>query len=218
MKRNISKIFSLILPVMMLVFAACVISSCDSGVKTSEQSVTQKYEVAFDSDGGTAYYTVRGKKGDVITLPEPEKEGYVFDGWFVDDSFTGDALDGTYTIFANATLYAKWTAYRGVVHFESNSGTEYKDVEFCAQKVNIPTPEREGHIFAGWYRSSMLLGEKVSGVILPKGDVTLYAKWTKITGSVVFESNGGTQFEPVLTAGQKIKLPVPERENYIFAG
>ena len=42
--------------------------------------------------------------------PDPQKEGYIFDGWFTDSSFTTKVIkiDGT-TLTEDITLYAKFT-------------------------------------------------------------------------------------------------------------
>ena len=178
----------------------------------------KKYEVVFRSNGGTTYYNVVGYAGDTITLPTPEKEGYTFAGWYTDSKFETEALSDTYTIDIGRTLYAKWNPYEGTIIFESNGGTKYENLIFSAQKVEIPVPEKDGFIFGGWYATSTFEGEEVKGTILPTDDMKLYAKWNAITGSITFESNGGTEYEKAVTAGQKVKIPTPVKEQSIFAG
>lgn len=202
-----------ILTIPMVFGGALALAACQKPAEPVE-----KFEVAFETDGGTMYYTVRAEKGDSITLPTPEKEGYDFEGWFVSENYEGSALGESYLVEGDITLYAKWDAYDGTIKFESNGGTKYSDLSFYAQKVNIPTPEREGYLFAGWYDNETFSGEKIEGTILPKEDMTLYAKWEEIIGSVVFVSNGGTEYEVIHTAGQKVELPTPTKQDYIFAG
>ena len=208
MRKNIFRILFLLIAVSAMVN----LTSCD------KEETPSKFEVAFNTDGGTMYYNIRANEGDTITLPTPEKEGYEFIGWYDNAEASGDALPTTYAITTNITLYAKWNAYKGTIKFESNGGTTYNDLEFIAQKVEIPTPKKEGFVFGGWYKSENFAGNIVSGTILPKTDMTLYAKWDAITGSVVFESNGGTKYERIDTAGQKVSLPIPVKEDYVFAG
>ena len=212
MKKNIFRILFLFVSIFTLLVCASMLTSCDK-----EEKVV-KYEIAFESNGGTMYYSVRALSGDMISLPTPEKEGYEFIGWYDNAELAGEALSDNYTIKENDTLYAKWDAYEGTIIFESNGGTEYNSVTFEAQKVEIPTPKKEGFVFGGWYKNENFAGDMVIGTILPKGDMTLYAKWDAITGSVVFESNGGTKYEKVDTAGQKVQLPTPVKEDYVFAG
>lgn len=178
----------------------------------------EKVEVVFRSNGGTTYYNVSGYAGETIELPTPEKEGYKFMGWYDNSKFTGEALDDIYTIDVGRNLYAKWEAYTGTIKFESNGGTSYCDIDFEAQKIELPVPEREGYLFNGWYDNSDFSGNIYEGTILPTDDLTLYASWNMVTGSVTFVSNGGTEYNKIETAGQLVTLPTPEKESYIFAG
>ncbi len=211
MKKGLFKLVSSISLGVLTIVGVSLITSCDKEQPT-------KYEVVFRSNGGTTYYNVAGYSGDTITLPTPTKEGYTFQGWYTDSKFETEVLGETYTIDIGRTLYAKWSPYEGTIIFESNGGTEYEDLVFSAQKVEIPSPEKEGFIFEGWYLNQTFEGEKVEGTILPTGDMKLYAKWSAITGTITFESNGGTQYEKIETSGQMVKIPSPTKNQSIFAG
>ena len=211
MKEKLFKIISLASLGVVAVATVSILTSC----KVEEPT---KQEIVFRSNGGTSYYNVIGYEGDTIALPTPEKEGYEFIGWFDNAKLEGEPLGETYTITVGCNLFAGWDPYEGTIKFESNGGTKYDDLVFSAQKVELPIPEREGFIFGGWYLTEGLTGDKVEDTILPTGDMTVYASWDAITGSVTFVSNGGTEYEKVLTAGQKVKLPSPTKQDEIFAG
>ncbi|MCR5373614.1 MAG: InlB B-repeat-containing protein, partial [Solobacterium sp.] len=73
------------------------------------QPTTTAYTVWFETDGGTeiAYQTVAA--GTTAAKPlNPEKEGYVFGGWYKDAELT-EEFDFLTPINANTTVYAKWT-------------------------------------------------------------------------------------------------------------
>ena len=38
----------------------------------------------------------------------PYRMGYIFDGWYIDDTFSGEAYDFTATVTEDITLFAKW--------------------------------------------------------------------------------------------------------------
>lgn len=192
--------------------ALTILSGCKDPQETSQ------VEIVFRSNGGTTYYNVSGYAGETIELPTPEKEGYEFLGWYETSSFTGEALPEIYTIEIGRTLYAKWEAYEGTITFESNGGTTYYDVDFKAQKIELPTPSREGYLFDGWYDNESLTGDVYEGTILPTNDITLYAKWNVVTGTVHFISNGGTGYDSISTSSQLVQLPTPTKDDYIFAG
>lgn len=68
-----------------------------------------KYTITFNTKGGTACASQTNFYSYNITLPTPTKTGYRFKGWSKTDggavAFNGGA---SYTVTANATLYAVW--------------------------------------------------------------------------------------------------------------
>lgn len=51
---------------------------------------------------------------------------------------------------------------------------------------------------------------------MPSGSISLKAVWQ---AKIVFDSNGGTSVSDIsVAAGESIQLPVPEKEDFIFAG
>ena len=76
------------------------------------------YQVAFDSDGGSAVTTQNVAHGSAATKPaDPTRNGYAFDGWFVGDA----AWNFNAPITAPVTLKAKWTVVH-LVTFDSDGG------------------------------------------------------------------------------------------------
>lgn len=177
-----------------------------------------QYKVNFDTDGGTTYAEITANSGDKVNLPTPEREGYVFGGWYLNEECTGNALTGAYTVTAETTLYAKWTAIQGTVTFESNGGTAYNPVTVSGKVVTLPTPEREDYVFGGWYLTADFTGEAVTGTYAPTGNVTLYAKWTYTHVVVSFNSNGATTHDNLVYEGEALALPTPFKYGYAFEG
>lgn len=78
-----------------------------------------KVTVAFDTKGGEKISSMTGKEGEALYLPKPEREGYIFAGWY---NQSGDKLFLD-TVFPNKNvdLYAKWDirgTYAGFENFE----------------------------------------------------------------------------------------------------
>ena len=66
------------------------------------------YTITF-MDGQSKYQTSTATYGGKFTAPAaPEKEGYTFDGWYVDAAFSAK-YDFDAAVSGNVTLYAKWT-------------------------------------------------------------------------------------------------------------
>ncbi len=74
------------------------------------QVVSQKgntYSVTFDANGGTASLNAAevAAGGTLAALPEAQREGYVFDGWYTVD---GGRVTSDLVVTSDMTLCAKW--------------------------------------------------------------------------------------------------------------
>ncbi len=77
-----------------------------------------------NTNGATVTLTAEWT-GGTITLPSTSRQGYIFDGWYTNASFTGTKYDAgsTYTATAKTTFYAKWTAVTYDVVYNGNGNT-----------------------------------------------------------------------------------------------
>ncbi len=84
-----------------------------------------QYTVKYETDGGTEYKDEAYPENKEIKVDKiPEKEGYIFDGWYLDADFTTEAT-AKLKVDKNITFYAKWLKERhpvpenlnGVDHF-----------------------------------------------------------------------------------------------------
>ncbi|MBQ1947797.1 MAG: InlB B-repeat-containing protein, partial [Clostridia bacterium] len=66
------------------------------------------YTVTFDTDGGSAVEKQKVEKNASAKMPEaPQKEGYIFIGWYKDEAHT-EGYDFEAKVTENITLYAAW--------------------------------------------------------------------------------------------------------------
>ncbi len=80
------------------------------GDTTGGDTAVVTYTITFDTNGGTEIASITINKDSCIqNLSAPTKDGYVFDGWYLDKSFT-TVFNTTTKITSNLTLYAKWDA------------------------------------------------------------------------------------------------------------
>jgi uncharacterized repeat protein (TIGR02543 family) len=164
-----------------------------------------KYTIAFDANGGTGKM---GKKSCVYdkvyklsknSFKAPE--GRLFDGWNTKSDGSGEAIANGASVKnlvstdkETITLYAQWKLLQYEVTLDANGGTcEVTSLVVPARYNNLPTPEKEGYIFKGWY-SARKGGKKAANdkLVVVKKDHTLYARWTPVKYTVSFDSNGGT--------------------------
>ncbi|WP_159638974.1 InlB B-repeat-containing protein [Erysipelothrix anatis] len=183
------------------------------------------YTVTFETDGGTPVAPIKNVKYDqTIKEPDaPSREGYGFDGWYHDATFTQKWNFATDTVTEDTSLHALWDYQRYNVVFESHGGSPVKILEDINHGEKVPQPDdpkREGYQFDGWYLDETLTQKWDFDSQLVTNDTTLHAKWLLNTYDIHFDSNGGTTI-PSITAkhGMPISKPIdPIRTGYIFEG
>ena len=173
----------------------------------------------------------------------PVRDGYVFDGWYYDSTFT-QAVDFSQPLQGGADhfmLYAKWTeapskvlnvtyAANGGQFADGNNVMQGKtDSNGIARQPLAPT--RDGYVFAGWYYHSDGTDQVDFNQPIVGGgkNVTLFAAWTPAkqdkTVDILYVANGGKFFDGnetmqgVTDTDGIARLPLqPTREGYDFLG
>ena len=148
------------------------------------------YNISYDLKGGTISNnktnpTKYNVDTETITLNNPTKTGYKFLGWTGDN---GDTPQKTVTITTgttgNKSYAANWekNVSTYTVSFDSNGGSDVEEITFTEDgHINEPpTPKKEGYKFVGWYEDKNFT-KKFDFSKLPTSDITLYAKWEKVS-------------------------------------
>lgn len=140
-----------------------------------------KYTVQFVSDYGSfADQTVEhGKPIETDKLTIPEVEGFTFDGWYADDTYS-TKFDFTKPIKRNTTVYAKWTAKDYEVSFVTEHGKTptSQNVPYNEPAKDPGELTEEGYTFIGWYTDHTCTIEFDFSTPIT-GDTKVYAKWEK---------------------------------------
>lgn len=166
--------------------AAClVLGACNSN----------KAQVSFDTDGGTAISSVKVEKGANYELPVPEKDGYEFEGWYSSDDFSGDAVT-TVKVNGDVKYYAKW-AQLFTVSLDANGGTVSQTSLVLKDGANLYdflqdyVPTRTDFLFDCWMNGTSLVtpNSRITG------DVSLTARYkVKYTVEIYRENLEGTDY------------------------
>lgn len=202
--------------------------------------------VIFIANGGTftngdpnqCYST--NENGEINQPASPVRDGYVFDGWYYDGSFT-NAVDFSQPLQGGAdhfVLFAKWTeAFSKVLNvtYHANGG-QFFDGNDTMQVVTdtngiarLPLqPTREGYDFLGWSydRDGNDPVDFTKAIVAGSGHATLYAQWKQNNEkTVLYVANGGAfadgneTMEGVTDSNGVARQPLaPTREGYTFAG
>lgn len=186
------------------------------------------YSISFFD--GTEEYTEYAKtveeNSKLIRPTDPEKEGYVFVGWYTEPELI-NVYNFDSPVTADLKLYAKFEEAASVtthtVTFKSDSETTY-DTSVVKEGNSVVKPEnpiKEGYVFDGWYTDANCTNENAYDFNTPVNtDITLYAKWlAKYT--VSFDTDGGSTVESqtVITGNKATKPAVnPTKKGYNFKG
>ncbi len=91
------------LNIIIIVLAAALIVCMAVGVSNAG------FTVQFDSLGGTTVQSQKHLYGELIEAPDPPtREGYSFDGWYLDQNTTRQWDMEKDTVTESLTLYAGW--------------------------------------------------------------------------------------------------------------
>ena len=127
--------------------------------------------IELDPNGGETIAPVVAREGTTVALPTPVRENYKFLHW---ETMSGEEANITKMPADGAQLKAVWQA---MLVFDENGGTEVKDIsQEAGTAITLPTPEKEGFIFAGWYNADE---EKYESKSMPTASVALKAGWYK---------------------------------------
>ncbi len=125
---------------------------------------------------------------DLNAVETPVKEGYRFDGWYLDEAMTQPA-SGVVEIIRTSYFYGKFVeddtdkepaAYIVIAGKETEIPLTDKDSKKYIDINSIEKPTRNGFSFAGWYDSPYFTNE-LSGEIEITEPTYIYAKFVNIT-------------------------------------
>lgn len=164
------------------------------------------YNLVFKSTGetlSTMSVCIACAPNSYEDLLEPTKEGYVFEGWFYDESLenavvASSSIDITPVAkkdkndcvigYEDITLYAKWAKEGNKsinISFDANGGNKVNDVVIkcdendTATITKLPISKRDGYSFIAWkdsYETPILEGAKLTC----DSDLKLKASWEKL--------------------------------------
>jgi len=153
----------------------------NNGTITNNETIRAMLTVVDGGEGATA--TDFQNFGELITLNEGTKVGYVIDEWVSADVII---TDNQFTMLYNAvTVMASWETATYTVTFNSQGGTNVADQTIehgGTATVPIP-PTRAGYTFGGWFRETNTINAWNFTIGIVTSDTTLFARWTPETGT-----------------------------------
>ena len=182
-------------------------ASSISGIVTGDGKLTLKlyynrmsYTLSIDPNGGTfggtsEISTITGKYESSVTLPDPKKLGYIFNGWVIEgpgnissNRFTFDASD--------ATIVAQWrpgTSYYKVEHYKENIDSTGYDL-FETESLSGITESTVTAVikdYTGFEENLSIDGTLTETELLPGNVTVLKVFYVRKTYNLTVDPNGG---------------------------
>ena len=186
--------------------------------------------VTFDHNDTTgAKTTVKIGDGKKLgTLPTVTRDGYKLIGWNTAADGSGTDYNESSIINADITLYAQWAeiGVDYIVTFHKNDGLSNIFKKTIVRKNNTvdePTtaPTRTNYNFTGWYTDAECT-HKFDFATPITDNTELYAGWSKVKYSVIFNVDGAPYATADIEVGEKIgdaNMPTaPSKAGYEFDG
>ena len=147
------------------------------------------YSISYELNGGTnspsnpASFTAE----EEVTLGEPTKAGYAFDGWYSDEALQTQVTSIPKGSTSSVKVYAKWNLLTYTISYELDGGTNNSsnaNSYNTEQMIALGNPTRKGYTFAGWYFDSSFKNGTYNIPLGSSGNKTLYAKWSANKNSI----------------------------------
>lgn len=179
-------------------------------------------------------------------LPQLERNGYQFGGWYTDAECTeGPVTSIPVGEIGDKRFWAKWVPLDYSIVYDlgtDEAGNRPPAIDLDAydsytvgNNLHLPGASVmvwEGHTFAGWYESSDFSGSPITEITADRyGDIALFARWIGDGCFFSYYLNGGAfegeqkvmfEFsEGGFQSGQEVELPDASslsREGYSFGG
>lgn len=205
----------------------------------------RKYTIAFNSNGGSSVdsYTELDYNSLITSPSKPSKEGFVFVGWFFDNTYAKEWNWTLDRVTENLTLYAKWVDESDATGCDIINATGF-ETEGRILKTKVPNAQEKFVLsealtmspYSTWYVSTDSEGKSIipsATVNLSEGDNVFYVNIISGTGTnkrqyevnirrrliydVVIVHNNGTENEiKQFEEDSLITAEEGEREGYTF--
>jgi len=182
--------------------------------------VINEYSITFEENGGEEVDDLKEVIfGTLVTLPEPEKAGAIFVGWFYGDSPNDGQFTNQTPVTSDLTLYARYIDdyLTFTVSFYAKDGSLITEVDVIAGgSATAPIPQEvEGYVFTGWSTEFNMVTSDLQVHAMYEADMGDYY-------NISYELNGGTndEFNPTKyypNTGE-IGLSIPTFDEYTFLG
>ena len=195
---------------------------------TPTTPVEEKFTVRFETGIETEIKPQEIIKGQKVAEPEALiRDGYDFDGWYLDEAYT-NKYDFSTPVEKNIVLYAKWNkkaSVEALLTIEYHIGDEViNDVISNPKLVEFFVPELQAYNFLGYVDQDgkdVTIDQIRNLTITENKTIVLTAKFDKEIEyvTVTFQSEGKIETYEIIK-GEKLDEDIenPKKDGYKFVG
>ena len=188
-------------------------------------------QISYFADGQPwRTQTVQGGVATPETIPAPTKKGYIFEGWYEDETFeTPFDLEAFMAEQDKSSIavHARFDEIRVKLTYMSQ-GAEHEAVEVTIESAEptVAVPTKSGYEFIGWFEDDACETPFdyqeffASYFTAGASDVTVYAGFARIA-KITYLADGAlpvTQTQTVTSAIDAPTAQTPSKQGYDFVG
>ena len=169
---------------------------------TNQKTTSKTYTISFESDSDQSFDKVTITGQQTIALPVPQKEGFIFQGWYPNNRFQeGTEVTNNTMIGKTITLYAKWEPIDITITFNLDGGSFIKDGQMtqqikAGQSPTLYRATKDGYLFIGYKYNDQMVEENTTFT----KDSTLEAMYLsrellENNYHITFNLNGGSFYQ-----------------------
>lgn len=188
--------------ILIAVLAICFLSIWFVQLNLSSGKIELTFEVF---DGEQIEKLVYDIHDFIPNLPKARKDGYYFEGWFLDREFT-KPIKKPDDIKKSATLYAKFTLREyTITYHNADAGSNPTSYTILSDDIILaPPPAVAGKTFMAWYANDKFAGKPITEIKKGSvGNLDLYARFRSGIRLPVFISEFNSN-APALTSENTI--------------
>lgn len=191
---------------------------------------SDRITLRFETGGGTHIASVEGSAGGTYRKPaDPEKEGYFFDGWYLDPDCTGESLSLPDVLPETSTTYYAKYVRCPLLSLDAEGG-ELPETEHhirpgtdLLRYLSDYVPQKEGLVFGGWECGGTLLSD---GAEMTEEDMSLTARYKaeyevrvllqSADEPTKYEKSDGLSYTGADWLGAQFSAEIPTPEHFLF--
>jgi len=178
--------------------------SVTSNLQVFAQYSIHSFTLTFNTAGGDVITPQTHNYGTLVTLPTPNKNGYEFKGWLLNDQIVTQV-----NMTSDITVVATWELNNYTITLNTNGGNQLEDltVQYGTVISTLPTPTKTDYVFICWTYNDLDL-------VLPftfteDDDIEFVAKWSGLSDGITYQIVDETYAKITSYNGTETNLIIP---------